>query len=153
MKLSIIQMNPHWLLKEKNDVDKKQSGKIIFNSSRQSVSIFFAFSKASLVLRRTDELLRYTLSNEEFNLSSTLRPNNTEKSIKWTNTSNEEIFKIVSKKFLVKIMQNDVTIGKLRFISKQKSILTINPNVTIPPAVLVGSLLPLLSKISFSHFS
>ncbi len=149
MKLTIVQMNPHWLLKEKNDVDKKQSGKIIFNSSRHSVSIFFASSKASLVLRRTDELLRYTLSNEEFNLSSTLRPNNTEKSVKWTNTSNEEIFRLVSKKFLVKIVQNEVTIGKLRFISKQKSILTINPNVSIPPAILVGSLLPLLSKISF----
>ena len=149
MKLTIVQMNPHWLLKEKNDVDKKQSGKIIFNSSRHSVSIFFASSKASLVLRRTDELLRYTLSNEEFNLSSTLRPNNTEKSIKWTNTTNEEIFRLVSKKFLIKLVQNDVTIGKLRFISKQKSILTINPDVTISPAILVGSLLPLLSKISF----
>ena len=64
-------------------------------------------------------------------------------------TSNEEIFRLISKKFLVKIVQNEVTIGKLRFISKQKSILTINPNVSIPPAVLVGSLLPLLSKISY----
>ncbi|MHA1154542.1 MAG: hypothetical protein ACTSQK_00390, partial [Candidatus Heimdallarchaeota archaeon] len=133
---------------EKNDVDKKQSGKITFNSSRHSVSIFFASSKASLVLRRTDELLRYTLSNEEFNLSSIFRPNNPDKSIKWTNATNEEIFKIVSKKFLIKIVQNDVTIGTLRFISKQKSIFTINPDVTISPAILVGSLLPLLSKIS-----
>ena len=149
MKITIIQMSPHWLLREKNDVDKKQSGKIIFNSSQHSVSIFFASAEASLDLRRTDELLRYTLSNEDFNLFSTLRPNNTEKSIKWTNTSNEEIFRLFSKKFLIKIVQNEVTIGKLRFISKQKAILTINPGVTIPPAILVGSLLPLLSKISF----
>ncbi len=148
MKLSVIQMNPHWLIKEKNDVEKKQSGKIIFNSSRHSVSIFFASTKASLVLRRTDELLKYTLSNEGSNLITTIRPATIDKVIKWTNTSNEEIFRLVSKKFLIKIVQKDVTIGKLRFVSKQKSILTINPGVKIPIATLVGSLLPLLTKKS-----
>lgn len=149
MKLKIIQMNPHWLIKEKNDVEKNQSGKIIFNSSQHSVSIFFASTKASLVLRRTDELLKYTLSNEEYNLISTIRPTNVDKLIKWTNATNEEIFRLVSKKFLVKIVQNNVTIGKLRFISKQESILIINPEVKILIATLVGSLLPLLIKKSF----
>ncbi len=148
MRLRILPMNPHWLIKETNNVDKNQNGKIIFNSSRHSVSIFFASTTASLVLRRTDELLKYTLSNDEYNLISTTKLNNIEKLIKWTNTSREEAFRITLKRFLVKIVQNDVTIGKCRFISKHKLILTINPEVDIPIAILIGSLIPFIRKMS-----
>lgn len=148
MKLSIIQMNPYWLLKEKNDVEKSQSGKIIFNSSQHSVLIFFASAKASLVLRSTDALLKYALSNEDYNLISSVKPNNVGKLIKWTKATNEEFFRLVSKRFLIKIVQNDVPIGKLRFISKRESILTINPENTIPITILVGSLVPLLIPLS-----
>ena len=144
MKISVIQMEPYWLLKEKNSVEKKKSGKITFNPSQHSISISFATTKAALVVRGSEEMLRYSLIDETLKLSCSYKQEKTNKILQWYNSTKKEIFKVLSKGLLVKLIHNDTPIAQLRYVSEKKAIFTIHSTNTYPIAILLGSILPLL---------
>ena len=145
MKFRLSRIDDQWLIHQKSNDGTKSVGKITFTHPTNPIIHLFT-DKIIVSVKQLNEISKITLTlNEKTELTTSLKQGIQLNRIKWSHpTIPERKLEVQQKNTQFFIKNNETNIAQMKVISKTALSLEILEEGIYNPAIILGSLIPIL---------